>query len=301
MGGNDSTWTVYALGLPKWYAVIPTIFTVMIIVNNVLVLVTLNKVNRKSFQDIFMMGLAAADLITALPLAATSGSFMIGYNVITDEICPVYAVYTTACVATTTWLHSMICIDKCLSIVRSVWHKLFAEKRTTRNFVNIILVTVFVFPLAYFGVLSILNVFQPTSTSRMAGCIFVIDWSFVLCSFIPFGVMPLTTELVTYALIVRQIRKLDARRRKSTIKAYKTVTLTVGVYYLSIVPVSITSAVRAASIDIPIFIEYAATQAVCLNSAVNFWIYLTTLPRFQHHFKTVTSKCLVRSGTIHPL
>ena len=122
----------------------------------------------------------------------------------------------------------------------------------------------------------------------------------IVSIYILFFVIPLTTELVTHALILRQIRKLDARRKKSTMKAYKTVMLTVGVYYLCTVPLSITLAARAAFIDIPIFIEYAANEALLFNSAVNFWIYLTTLPRFQEHFKTITPKCVTFSCMVHP-
>ena len=124
---NDSTWTVYELGLPKVYAIIPTIFTVMIIVNNILVMVTLSKVNRKSFQDIFIMALAAADLVTSLTMTVASGTFMTGYAVITDKICALYAVSTVACVSTTTWLHSVICIEKCQTICGKAYSTSFNE------------------------------------------------------------------------------------------------------------------------------------------------------------------------------
>lgn len=173
---NDSTWTVYELGLPKVYAIIPTIFTVMIIVNNILVMVTLSKVNRKSFQDIFIMALAAADLVTSLTMTVASGTFMTGYAVTTDEICALYAVSTVACVSTTTWLHSVICIEKCLSIVKPVWHKLFVEKRTAHHLMKTTLVITFIFPMVYFWVLVTSDVIKPTFTPLVAGCSIVIDW-----------------------------------------------------------------------------------------------------------------------------
>ena len=114
-------------------------------------------------------------------------------------------------------------------------------------------------------------------------CTFLVDMtSLAINGFVLY--IPLVIEIVTHALMIRQIKmSILTRQRKKLLRAMKTVVFTVSVYYVCNIPGVLTIAWRLVG-NPPPSVAFASMQFLMTNSFVNIFIYFSN-PRFRRALK----------------
>ena len=71
-------------------------------------------------QHYLIICLAVVDLVTVLPALPGALRYLQGYLVLNNNLCLAIAVSNHSVFVATTWIHCGICIDKCISIKKTV-------------------------------------------------------------------------------------------------------------------------------------------------------------------------------------
>ena len=109
------------------YAEIPSMICVSILISNIIILVTFSRMRNRRLQDLITACLSVVDLLTTIPLTISIVGLLVGSAVtLNHTVCNLWAVALHSCIGTTGWMHSVLCIEKCYSIVRPIAHRTFA-------------------------------------------------------------------------------------------------------------------------------------------------------------------------------
>ena len=124
---NNSSWTLNISQLPSWFGAIQAFIFAAILVNNILV--TFQRMKKLTMLHHFMIGLCVADLVTALPYSIVFFTTVNGSITLTQSLCDTWGVMFMVTIATTTWIHSAMCIEKCISILHPILHRNFQKSK----------------------------------------------------------------------------------------------------------------------------------------------------------------------------
>ena len=287
---NRTIWRDYHTEIPQGYVVIPILLLVLTLVNNTLIVLTFKRVKTKQFTDIFMAGLAVADFIMSIPLSVTVVILIRGFINMSVFLCDFWALVFVGGLSTTMWLHCAICIEKCVSIIRPLEHRLFLQKEYSHRVAYAVIVVCMFFPdgyllaLVYSGVLTHAD-FDPHAVF----CLYDVNMKFLFTAGNLFLTSSLIVELVTNVLILRQVLKSTIQRKKRILRTIRTVLITLGAYYLCTGPVAVGMVWRTtADKPPPPGLRFAGCYFLLSNSCVNFFIYLSSMPRFREAFMKMT-------------
>ena len=283
---NSTIWRQYHIKAHKGYVAIPILLLGLILVNNTLIVLTLKRVKNKLFTDIFMTGLAVADFAVSIPLSITVVTFINGVIVMSEFLCDIWALGVMGGIATTIWLHGAICIEKCVFITRPLQHRLFLQKEYSNRVAYGVIAVCMFFPSGYILALVYSGVLRHADfDALLVVCHFDLNMKFLLTVGNVFLTSSLIVQLVTYALILRQVSISAIQRKKRIFCAIKTVLRTLGAYYMCIGPAAVFMVWSAASDNAPPpEIKFAAYYILLSNSCMNFFIYLSSMPRFREAF-----------------
>ena len=122
---TNSTWTLYLSKLPSWFGAIPAVIFVGIIASNILVQATFKKIKNLTMLRHLMIALCVADLVTTLPYSIVVFTTANGGIRLTQVLCDIWGVMFVVTIVTTAWIHSAMCVEKCISILHPISHRNF--------------------------------------------------------------------------------------------------------------------------------------------------------------------------------
>ena len=101
-------------------------------------------------------------------------------------------------------------------------------------------------------------------------------------------VVPLIVQALTNIRILYKISKLRGTDRKRVCKSVKTITVTIGTFYVCMTPVNVWLAMSLfPGYSIAGMYKFFATQLAVANSGTSFFIYFSTLENFRDKFLTI--------------
>ena len=225
---NSTIWKQYHTKAHKGYVAIPILLLGLILVNNTLIVLTFKRVKNKLFTYTFMAGLAVADIAVSIPLSITVVTFINGVIVMSEFFCDFWALGIMGGISTTVWLHCAICIEKCVFITRPLQHRIFLQKEYSNHVAYGVIAVCMFFPsrlyilaLVYYGVLQHAD-FDPLPVV----CLFDLNMKYLQTVGIVFLTSSLVVQIVTNALILRQVLISPIQSKKRIFCAMKTVLLT---------------------------------------------------------------------------
>ena len=280
---ENGCWIRHKVQLSSMYAAIPMTISILILISNTLILVTLARVKKRRLQDLFLLGLSIGDLLTSIPVASNAVCLLTGFATLNQSVCNLWATALHSCVGTTFCIHSAICLEKCYSIVKPVEHRAFEAVPDSTRKVTCGVFVAFLLPWTVFFTLSFAGEIRAEFSTTLAFCHFMVAFTATSVIGCLIGV-PLVIELVTHAVILHRVktRILSSQQRKKIFKAMKTVVLTVGIFYVCNVPSFILSfcemIMKTEFSDMALF---AVTQVIMANSFMNYFIYFSSVPRFR--------------------
>ena len=177
-------------------------------------------------------------------------------------------------------------IDRWISVVHPVKYRNFVNSRNSRRFTIAVLVAIHIGQgLQQF----VFWHFQQTSyyfDPYVPYCI--ADYgdkggAGLIMALLMACVLPCLIELTLNAHIIHKIRRMRSTTRVRTLKAVKTVLLTLGIYYLCWIPMGVWTVWDFISphVNPPGWFNFLAVQVVILNSGMSGVIYYCTLPNFK--------------------
>lgn len=283
---NISEWNLYSTPLPSKLAVVPTCIMAYILGSNMVVLNVFRRWSKPlQIQHFFMVALAFADLMTLLPYIVALVILIRGRVWLTVSQCNWLGIAMSLTLETTACIHSLMCIEKCASVLKPIEHRIFSFRSCSKPLVIAAAFGCFATPFAFnifflhhHVIYFIFDPFGPTCTIGSS-------LQTMIAIGIAFMYLPLAIQMITHALIIGRLIRLKGVNRTRALRASKTVFLTVGVYYLCWAPVA-AQFVWISGWDghPPGWFVFTAVQILQMNSGMSLLIYSVSLPHF-HIFK----------------
>ena len=287
---SDSTrsvWQLYYPALSVEYTAMYFVIFLIILINNIVVLAVFCRMKSLSPLYQIIVGLAIADLLTLVPYGISMATVAAGKIWMKQDWCDIVGVVRGASVDVTTWLHCMMCIEKCFSVTQPVKYRNFSSKRVFRmaNIAGIVCVG-FAIPLMTNVLLVLKGIMRNSFVPYEAGCRFAVDIRLYRVKAIMFLVPPLIIQIVTHAIILKKVYGLQSVDRASTLKAIRVVTLTLALYYMCWSPIVVNLIWNVApGSNPPAWFEVVTGSSITLNSGMSAIIYGTSLEAFRKTFR----------------
>lgn len=282
MGVCHADWTIYTTALPVHLAMVSLFILILIVVNNILVLVTFKHMVNLQLQHYLMIGLVIADLMNIFSYAAIVVTIAEGQIMLTDCMCSVITALNHTFIGATSWIHSVMSLDKCMSSVKPFRHKIFASSEKAQLVAAFLVAICFVMPLGLITYVLRLPGIAPLFNDQVPSWGLPVDFR-VLGAFAGFFIIiPIIIQLSTGAVIVWKVCSLmsyDSRRK--ILRAVSSLALTLALYYSCWIPFVAHICYAHFSGKPPGAIIFLSVHAIFLNSAMSFFIYMVTLPKFR--------------------
>ena len=126
---------------------------------------------------------------------------------------------------------------------------------------------------------------------NIPGCGFKVDRG-VICLAAMFIGLPLLIQIITHLLIIVCVFKMNNRKYTGrVIKAMRTIALTLFLYDQCVVIFIVHLIWRLISSKAPPpWLQFISYHCLYTNSAMGFFIYFLTIPKFKENFKMILSK-----------
>lgn len=284
---NDTALQFYKSALPTYMAAVTICVSTFILVSNVCVMLTFRRMGKIALQHYYILGLVGSDLLMLVVMSSISVVSVLGEIWISPLLCDVFGIATVGA-EITALIHSAMSIDKLVSVKYPVKYRVFQANSRAQSIVLTIIVTSFIFPtvltifLGHFELISFY--FDPhipyciieESEKGLAG-IMIITVGFV--------VIPVIIQAIINTYLLMKVSKLKGSNRDRMCKSIRTVTTTLGVYYLCWTPIGIWLTWQMISDSHPPgYYTFFASHILIGNSGMCFPIYLITLPQFREQF-----------------
>ena len=304
---GNSSWTLHVSQIPSWFAACQAIIILSILVNNILVLMTFKRMKNLNVLHHFMIGLCVADLITALPYGIVIFTTVKGSISLTQALCDTFGIMFMVTIATTTWIHSAMCIEKCISILHPISHRNFQNSKNAAYITIGIIVMCFIVPVIISTALLQFDVVKMSFLPYIPSCLYDSDVRLYVVWGGLYIIVPMITQLVTHVLIIKGTRANSSRRlggtqqraQKNKLRVMKTITITLGLYYACWLPL-IVQVIWNSVQQSPEWFDAVTAHTLVANSGLSFTIYASSLPAFQQQVKNTLPKCLTRRIGVAP-
>ena len=186
----------------------------------------------------------------------------------------------------TAMIHVCMSIDRWISVFQPIKYRNFVYSRNSRKLTVAVLVTIHVgqglqqFVVWHFGQISY---YINPNIAYCVGDLGDKGGAGLIMALLMAIALPCLIELTLNAHIIHRMRQMRSATRAKTLKAVKTVLLTIGVYYLCWIPLGVWILWDLVSPDVdpPGWFNFLAVQVVVLNSCMSGVIYYNTLPNFK--------------------
>lgn len=243
---------------------------------------TLKRMRKLKFNHYYLVGLTVSDLLLVPVISVGVYIALAGGVSMTEYYCSLNGFSLAFPLSSTICIHCLMGVEKCVSVLKPLTYRRFVARADARRWVVAAIICCFMLPFVYIGTLwhsGILDFYYDHIT-----CTCLPKWT--ITSYLAFGVITvigLTAQIMSHMLIYRKIITMSKRRRKSTIKAARTLLLTVGLYYVCWLPYSIYILFQF-FVDNIIVNEwgiYFSGNILMQNSYLNIFVYIFSLPGFK--------------------
>ena len=277
---------LYQVALTPYVAIVCVAMNIFILLSNSLVIVTFRKYKKLKVQHYYMLALVGTDLTVFIQNSALATILIKQDITLTTPVCVLLGCLASFATTMTAMVHTCLSIDRWISVVHPVKYRNFVNSRNSRRFTVAVLVAIHIgqglqqFVCWHFQQISYyFDPYVPYCVAEFgdkggAGLIMALLMAIVL---------PCLIELTLNAHIILKIKRMRSTTRARTLKAVKTVLLTLGVYYLCWIPMGVWTVWDFISphVDPAGWFNFLAVQVVVLNSGISGVIYYYTLPNFK--------------------
>ena len=277
---------LYQVALTPYVAIVCVAMNIFILISNTLVIVTFRKFKNLKVQHYYMLALVGTDLTVFIQNSALATILIKQDITLTTPVCVILGSLAAFAANMTAMVHTCLSIDRWISVVYPIKYRNFVNSRNSRKFTVVVLVAIQVgqglqqFVVWYFRQIS--YYFDPYVPYCIAdygdkGGAGLIMALLMAC------VLPCLIELTLNAHIIHKIRRMRSTTRARTLKAVRTVFVTLGAYYLCWIPIGVRTVWDFISphVNPPGWFNFLAVQVVILNSGMSGVIYYCTLPNFK--------------------
>lgn len=272
--------------LPIALVAVPSTILLLTLVGNILVLIAFRRMRKLQLQHYFMIGLAVADLLTLIPYSQVLATLAMGNLTMDMEACYWFALATVISIAITTWLHSCLSIEKCLSVCRPFHHRRLSIHKNSKYIAFGIISCCYILPAILSVLVYVTNQLEFHFESYAPGCLGVHRPKDIIIVTLPFLLIPMSIQAITHLLIIVRVCKMrNPNSRKHIFGAMRTLALSLGLYYLSWSPFFILVVYWTfTQIYLPWW-NFISIHLVFSYSCLPFFIYIATLPKFRARLK----------------
>ena len=164
--------------MPKPLAAIPGILIPAILVANILNLVTFKRMKKMKLQHYFMSALSIVDLMTLSAVVPSFIGLWRGHLWLSVDHCKIISILSNIFVATTDWLHCVICAERCYSILKPLSHRTLLTKYKPRAIAIKLSALTFFMVAGSITALTYAEVLTSEFDPSVASCLYHIDWMF---------------------------------------------------------------------------------------------------------------------------
>ena len=252
-----------------------------------------------------MIGLCVADLVTTLPYSIVFFVTANGSIKLTQALCDIWGITFEVTIASTTWIHSAMCVEKCISILHPISHRNFQKTKYAAYLTIGIIVMCFVLPTIVSTILLTLDFMNIVFLPYVPGCIY--DSDIRICAVLGglYIIAPMITQVVTQILILKAVRASGRRlgdaqqqhAQKPNLRDMKTISITLGLYYACWFPLIVQMIWNSVK-QSPEWFDAVTVHTLVANSGLSFVIYTSSLPTFQQQVKKTLLKCLAGGNRV---
>ena len=292
---------IYIVAWPAGVAVVPLSISLFILVSNVMVVIGFKRMRNLQIQHYYMIGLIVADMLTLAPFSVSVLGIFQGYVVLSARQCNGLGAVMVGSIETTACIHSVMCIDKCVSVAKPLRYRLFEKSKSSTLAIVLILILCFVLPTLMNVIFFAANLMEFDFEHYMVTCLVSPESLGFIISGLLFAFIPLTIQFVTHVIMFRTVRKMRGRTRKNMIRAIRTVGLTVGTYFLCWMPTAVYLIWNILPVRAPAgWFSFMTGEILLANSGMSCVIYAVSLPNFRDGLTINACKKKLRSQ-IHPI
>ena len=297
---EERVWMTYISHLPPALTIVPLSVLVFILVTNILILITFNRFQHLHLQHYLVIGLCLADAFTLAPTAIMSWTIANGSINSSDTGCGFMGLLFSITIGSTTWMHSAMSIERLVSVTMPVRHRLVVAAYNPKKLASVAISICLLSPMLSNIVLFYAGILDLNFHPYLPMCKVEKDLYFYCTIGILFVGLPLTTQLITNAVVIRQISQLRGRIRARKFKAIRTVLLTLSIYYscwlLGIVE-AIWS-VLPVSKRPPLWMEFVIYNILFSKGGMSYLIYMYSLKDFRRNSNRICNSNTVRSTNL---
>lgn len=288
MAGLDDETGLGESSLPIALVALPSIIWLLILVSNTLVLIAFKRMRKLQFQHYFMIGLAVADMLTLIPYSQILVTMANGS--LSRKACHWFALVTVISIGITTWLHSCLSIEKCMSVCKPIQHRRLSVHKNSKYVVCGIISSCFILPTLLCVLCFLTHQLEFHFETYTLGCLGLRKTKDIIILSLPFLFIPMCIQAITHLLITVRVCKMkNPNRRRLIFRAMRTLALSLGLYYLCWIPYVILVVNWLFRKYLPL-LNVISVHLVFFNSCLPLFIYMATLPKFRARLKLYSNR-----------
>ena len=284
MAITPPVWVEYIPDVSKVFGVIPSTICLGIVANCIMVLVTFMRMGPLQLQHNFMLGLTVLDMLSVLPCATAAVATLSGSIWLTGTLCNAIGLLFVSTIGATTWIHSCMCVEKCVAILRPTKHQAFSVTKISKYVMIGLISLCYTLPVVVSLIFLHFSKHKIIFSPYMAHCACMDKYFLILtgCSFL---ILPLLTAAVIFIVLLVKIRKWKSHHLRlytRALRATKVTIFTVILYYSCWIPTLmhiILITILGARMPKPFL--YMTNCIITANRCLSSLIYTLSLKRFR--------------------
>ena len=293
---NRTSQIIYKVALPSEMAVVCATVDIFILLSNALTILTFRKLKDLKIQHYYMIGLIGSDLTILIVNTIATVFFILGEIRMTDTTCFLLGSLFVVAAAITAMIHTCFSIDRWVSVAYPTTYRNLSSSKKFHKLTIIVITMIHIIPWPL--------LFLTWYTEQV---------NFYFEPYVPFCiresgekgnvgvyvgliiklVLPCLIEVPSNTYIIWKITMLKGANKARTLKAVRTVLVTLGVYYICWLPMCVWTMwdIVSPNKGSPGWLRFSAIQILNVNSGMSFLIYYLTLQNFRETFLAMLSKC----------
>lgn len=267
------------------------LITATILITNVLTLIVFSKLRAIRISFYYHIALAVAEILIALVIGGLGlACFVIDRKHGMDSFCRTFGLMTYAPFQCSAIIQVLMSVDKRISVVKPITYRQFMMNRgraktVTLGAIAFVVIGTFIYDamLGFSG----LDITYYDENKQMCMLASTVPGYIAM---IPFLLLPIGVQLLTLLLILLRMRKMNRFGKARTLKACKAVGLTVGVFYICWIPMTVVASISFSMYGTSDHIEAAIVVATFIIYSHGCWtllIYIYSFTDFKKKFKVL--------------
>ena len=291
---SSSYWQQYETAMLALASAVCMAVDIFILLSNILVMLTFKKLhllNKLRLQHYYMIGLIGTDLMVFGINAIVTVILLLGKIWITETVCFWLACLLRVQGYATSMIHIGLSIDRWTMVIFPVKYRNLVSSSRFHTLakhsiwlIHIVFVTLL---FIMWNLNKLTFYFHPHISYFLLMSTRNNTLLIVLAKMFVHYILPLLIEIVLNVHIVWKITLLKGANCTRILKAVRTTLVTVGVYYVCLLP-TLFNAILSATTTVDIgWFSFACIQIVFANSGMSCVIYYFTLPDFQNSLQAI--------------